>query len=286
MELKTNMENQQLGTKTTTSDIRKFLWFLFAFAIVIYNIVAIAIAQYDKSFKGYITSDEFITFPLLLIFVNALVINFIVLFNLRVKLKKAQSDKEKQKYSILSFIVSEVIAIYGLVLFLIGGGFNQLYFFSVMALIAMFLVYPGEFMILNSVKQFIKSDWKNGAVIGFVFGLIVSLYSASLNGFKESEGLITPVPTILFFTLVGAAAVYTTQSTVYWKKTASMCFAVTSIFFIFSTFFIFITSRGRLDHNSAPLVGVIIALLFVAIPVVTIFSAIVSYVADRYKNNA
>lgn len=148
----------------------KFLWFAFFFAIFIYNIVAILIAQTpDESriktfapklagsdigrsirdqdkFMGFVGMDIGTYTLLFYAFLAISAINFIVIFKFRSKAnvgRQAQQEFGKEfNFGVLRIVFAESIAIFGLLLFLLNGNFSHLILFTALAIIGMLLVYP------------------------------------------------------------------------------------------------------------------------------------------------
>lgn len=138
------MENQQFNANSTKPDTRKILWLAFTSAIIVYNIVAVLIAQSQKDFKGFVVPNDGLMPLLFYALLLASLINFIASFRLKEKIAIELLPGKKQSLTVASYAVSEMIAIYGLILFLIAGDFNHLYLFSGMSLAAMLLVYPRQ----------------------------------------------------------------------------------------------------------------------------------------------
>jgi hypothetical protein len=138
------MDIQNANDQVPKPDARKILWFVFISAIIVYNIIAMLLAQAQEDFKGFVASDDGFASLLFYVLLSVSLINFIVLFKLKEKIAKESLPRKKQSLTVASYAIGEMMAIFGLVLFLVAGNFAYLYSFSVLALVGMILVYPGE----------------------------------------------------------------------------------------------------------------------------------------------
>jgi hypothetical protein len=125
----------------------KILWYMFFIAIFVYNIVAVFMS-YDEKFgeNGFIGTESGLYSMLFYALIIISFINFIVIFKLKAKSESKtpilNSSGKEINYTVVRIAFAESMAIFGLVLFLINGNFNHLMFFTALAIVGMFIVYP------------------------------------------------------------------------------------------------------------------------------------------------
>ncbi len=139
--------NQPLTNNIPKPASNKILWFMFFIAIFVYNIVAVFMS-YDEKFgeNGFIGMESGMYSLLFYAFIIISVINFVVIFKLKaktdIKSPTQQSSGKEINYTVVRIAFAESMAIFGLALFLVNGNFNHLLFFTALAIVGMFLVYP------------------------------------------------------------------------------------------------------------------------------------------------
>ena len=131
-------------------DNKKGLWLAFISSIIFYNVIAISISTTEENFQGngFIEIENNVYFIMFIIFLLLSFVQFVIIFKINSKdeNKTLKLSRGKENYFWgLKIAMANVIAIYGITLFLINGNFNHLLLFTGLGLSGMFYIYFKEF---------------------------------------------------------------------------------------------------------------------------------------------